>query len=170
MFENKSQPEEKKESKSMSTENVLNTISKGTVVIGNISTRGDIRIEGKITGTIVCNSKLVIGENGYVDGNIDAKNANIAGEVKGQVVVRELLQLQETGKISGDIFTSKLAVQIGANFSGSCKMGEEAKPVLSKAPEKIEEQMARESQNGNIRSLSGANQADKGIKVEEKSA
>lgn len=123
----------------MATENVLNIISKGTVLVGNITTKGDIRVEGKIVGTITCNSKLVIGENGMVDGNIDARNAKIAGEVKGTVVIRELLQLEEKGKILGDIYTQKLAVQIGANFSGTCRMGDDAKQVLDKAPEKVED-------------------------------
>ena len=123
----------------MAAENVLNTISKGTVIVGNITTKGDIRVEGKIIGTVTCNSKLVIGENGYVEGNVDARNANISGEVKGTVVIRELLQLHEKGRIVGDIYTQKLAVQIGATFSGSCRMGAEAKSVLDKAPENVEQ-------------------------------
>lgn len=171
MFGKNKASESKNERIEMSTENVLNTISRGTVVIGNISTRGDIRIEGKIIGTVICSSKLVIGEHGFVEGNIDAKNANIAGEVKGEVVIRELLQLQETGKINGDIFTSKLAVQIGASFSGSCRMGEDAKSVLSKAPEKIEDQIVRESGSGKIRNImSPGTNGNSSIKVEEKSA
>lgn len=134
-------------------ENVLNTISKGTVLVGNITTKGDIRVEGKVIGTVTCNSKLVIGEEGYVEGNIDARNANIAGEVKGTVVIRELLQLQQNGTIQGDIYTQKLAVQVGATFSGSCKMGDDAKPVLERAPERVEDVIKREThaegQNGN---------------------
>ena len=141
---------------SMATENVLNTISKGTVLVGNITTKGDIRVEGKIVGTITCNSKLVIGENGMVEGNIDARNANIAGEVKGTVVIRELLQLQEKGKILGDIFTQKLAVQVGANFSGSCKMGDDAKQMLDKAPEKVED-LLRSKRGGGGQAAPSAN-------------
>ena len=137
---------------SMSTETVLNTISQGTVLVGNITTKGDIRIEGKILGTVVCGSKLVIGENGVVEGNIDAKNANIAGEVKGTVVVRELLQLQEKGKIQGDIYTLRLAVQVGAFFSGHCSMGEDARATLSRPPEKIEE-VIRKDESGSVRNF-----------------
>ena len=130
--------------KSMAADNLPNTISKGTILVGNITTKGDIVVEGRVIGTITCASKLVIGDNGYVEGNIDAKNANIAGEVNGTVVVRELCQLQEKGKITGDIYTQKLAVQVGANFTGSCRMGEDAKTMLGKAPEKIEEVIKRE--------------------------
>lgn len=151
-----------KETKTMATDNVLNTISRGTVLVGKITTQGDIRIEGKVIGTITCDSKLVIGEHGSVEGNVDARNAYIAGEVKGTVVVRELLQLQERGKIKGDIYTQKLSVQVGAMFSGTCKMGVDAKNRLNQSPEKVEEVIQRESaypeipQNGN--SANGASE------------
>lgn len=135
----------------MASETVLNTISRGTVLEGNIFTKGDIRVEGKIIGTITCQARLVIGEHGVVDGNIDARNAKIGGQVKGKVVVRELLQLEEKGKITGDIFTQKLSVQIGATFSGSCKMGDEARNVLEKAPKNAEETLRAQKGNpGNV--------------------
>jgi cytoskeletal protein CcmA (bactofilin family) len=129
------------------TETILNTIARGTVLVGKITTKGDIRIEGKIIGTITCDSKLVIGKNGSVEGNIDARNAYIEGEVDGTVVIRELLQLQETGRIRGDIFTSKLSVQVGANFTGNCRMGKDAAKMLDNQQEKVEDLMKSEKEN-----------------------
>jgi cytoskeletal protein CcmA (bactofilin family) len=128
----------KDKSKGMTVDNVLNTIARGTVLEGKIITKGDIRIEGKVIGTVTCDAKLVIGENGSVEGLIDARNAYIAGAVKGQVVVRELLQLQEKGHIQGDIYTQKLSVQIGASFSGNCRMGSEAKTMLAESQSRVE--------------------------------
>jgi cytoskeletal protein CcmA (bactofilin family) len=131
-------PKSKDNSKSMTVDNVLNTIARGTVLEGKITTKGDIRIEGKVIGTVTCDAKLVIGENGSVEGIVDARNAYIAGAVKGQVIVRELLQLQEKGHIQGDIYTQKLSVQIGASFTGNCRMGSEAKSMLAESQSRIE--------------------------------
>lgn len=114
----------------MALDNVLNTIARGTVLEGKIITKGDIRVEGKVVGTITCDAKLVIGDHGVVEGIIDARNAYIAGEVRGTVVVRELLQLQERGRIEGDIYTQKLSVQVGATFTGNCRMGKEAQAMI----------------------------------------
>ncbi len=127
-----------KESKGMAQDNVLNTIARGTVLEGKITTKGDIRVEGKVIGTITCEAKLVVGEHGSVEGYVDARNAYIAGNVKGQVVVRELLQLQEKGKIEGDIFTQKLSVQVGASFTGNCRMGQDAKVMLAEAKSRLD--------------------------------
>lgn len=122
----------------MAVENVLNTIAEGTVLEGKITTRGDIRVEGRVVGTITCDAKLVIGEKGSVEGVIDARNAYIAGKVKGQVVVRELLQLQEKAVITGDIFTQKLSVQVGASFTGNCRMGQDAKSMLAESQTRMD--------------------------------
>jgi cytoskeletal protein CcmA (bactofilin family) len=138
-----------KERKSMAVDNVLNTIARGTILEGKITTKGDIRVEGKVIGTISCDAKLVIGEHGSVEGFVDARNAYIAGQVKGEVVVRELLQLQEKGRIEGDIYTQKLSVQIGASFSGNCRMGDEAQSVLGKAKERAEEYTKDQGRIGN---------------------
>ncbi|MEM6269063.1 MAG: polymer-forming cytoskeletal protein [Bacteroidota bacterium] len=122
----------------MAHDNVLNTIARGTILEGKITTKGDIRVEGKVIGTITCDAKLVIGEHGEVEGFVDARNAYIAGRVEGEVVVRELLQLQEKGRIEGDIYTKKLSVQVGATFTGNCRMGDDAESVLGKAKERAE--------------------------------
>jgi cytoskeletal protein CcmA (bactofilin family) len=134
--------------KSMAVDNVLNTIARGTVLEGKITTKGDIRIEGKVIGTVTCDAKLVIGENGSVEGTVDARNAYIAGSVKGLVVVRELLQLQERGNILGDIYTQKLSVQIGATFTGNCRMGGDAKSVLAEAQNRAENIEGGDTKNG----------------------
>lgn len=124
--------------RAMAVENVLNTIAEGTVLEGKITTKGDIRVEGRVIGTITCDAKLVIGERGSVEGIVDARNAYIAGKVKGQVVVRELLQLQEKGQINGDIFTQKLSVQVGAIFTGNCRMGQDAKAMLAESQSRFD--------------------------------
>ena len=133
----------------MATENVLNTIAEGTVLEGKITTKGDIRVEGRVIGTITCDAKLVIGEKGSVEGVVDARNAYIAGSVKGQVVVRELLQLQANGHINGDIYTQKLSVQVGATFTGNCRMGQEAKNMLSESQTRIEAENERRAAAAN---------------------
>lgn len=127
----------------MAQDNVLNTISRGTVVEGKIHTKGDLRVEGRVVGTLTCEAKLVIGEHGYVEGFVEATNAYVAGKIKGEVVVKELLQLQEKANIEGNIFTQKLSVQVGAEFSGNCQMGDAAKSAGQQARNKALEEGRR---------------------------
>lgn len=122
-----------------------NRISEGTVLVGNINAEGDLRVEGKVIGTLVCNSRLVVSETGYIEGNVDSRVATVEGEIRGNVVTRELLTIDKTGKIYGDIFTQKLVVQMGAVFTGSSKMAEAAKDALTKTPERPKDLLAQSS-------------------------
>jgi len=114
----------------------INKIASGTVVVGDVNAEGDFRVEGKVIGNLVCSSRLVVSETGYIEGTVDAKNITVEGEIRGNVITREILQIDKTGKIYGDVFTQKLVVQVGAVFTGNSYMSDAAKEVLSKAPQK----------------------------------
>jgi len=103
--------------------NSSNIIGKGTVVKGDIETFGNIRIEGKINGSVKSKSKIALGQSSFVEGNIVAQNAELSGEVKGVVEVSDQLILRPSAIIDGDIITNKLIVESGATFNGGCKMG-----------------------------------------------
>src|ERR1041384_1346259 len=109
--------------------NSSNTIGKGTYLEGNIETYGNIRIEGKVTGNIKSKSKVALGPQSHVQGNIIAQNADIEGEIKGKIEISELLVLKATAVINGDIITGKMVVEPGAIFNGSCKMGAAVKDI-----------------------------------------
>lgn len=108
---------------------ISNTIGKGTSLVGDIETFGNIRIDGKVKGNITSKSKLVLGDSSFIDGNILAQNAEIEGEVSGCVEVTELLVLKPTARIKGDIITNKMVVEAGAEFNGSCHMGTNTKEI-----------------------------------------
>lgn len=104
--------------------NSNNIIGKGTTLEGNVTTSGNIRIEGKLIGAITSKAKLVLWNTAWVKGNIIAQNAEIGGEVQGTIEVGGLLILKHTAIVQGDIITSKLVFEEGAKFNGKCKMGD----------------------------------------------
>jgi cytoskeletal protein CcmA (bactofilin family) len=113
-----------KEIQETEVNNSNNIIGKGTTLEGNVTTSGNIRIEGKLIGAITSKAKLVLGNTAWVKGNIIAQNAEIAGEVQGTIEVGGLLILKHTAIVQGDIITSKLVFEEGAKFNGKCKMGD----------------------------------------------
>lgn len=108
------------------TTTAINLIGAGTVITGDVNSNGDIRIDGTLTGNLKTAGKVVIGETGKVNGEIDCKNSEVLGEINGKIEVGELLSLKATSKITGDIITKKLAIEPGSKFTGNCKMGNEA--------------------------------------------
>jgi cytoskeletal protein CcmA (bactofilin family) len=100
----------------------INIIGVGTEINGDVSSNGDIRIDGNITGTIVSKAKVVIGPQSIVKGDIEAQNADISGIVTGKIRVTETLYLKGTARIHGDVTVNKLVVETGAEFNGNCSM------------------------------------------------
>jgi cytoskeletal protein CcmA (bactofilin family) len=94
----------------------------GTKVIGDVKSESDFRLDGSIDGSIECKGKLVVGQNGFVKGNILCENAEISGEVSGNVTTKDTLSLRTTSLVGGDINTKILIVEQGAVFNGKCSM------------------------------------------------
>ena len=105
----------------------INTITAGSVIKGTVNANGDFRMDGTLEGDISITGKLVVGENGMVNGNIKCQNANIIGIVKGNITVKEMLTLHATAKVHGDIILNRLAIEPGAVFAGSCRIQDEIK-------------------------------------------
>lgn len=108
-------------------ETIINTIAKGTTIKGVITAVGDFRLDGVLEGNITLNGKLVVGESGYVKGNVVCQNANIIGKVEGNISVKELLSLNGTANVKGDIVINRLSIEPGATFSGTCRMLDEVR-------------------------------------------
>lgn len=102
--------------------NSVNTIVNGTEINGEIKSTGDIRIDGKLKGTVDIKGRLVIGATGFVDGEIICSNCDVSGKILGTITVTELLSLKSSANIQGDMVTKKLSIEPGAVFTGTCKM------------------------------------------------
>jgi len=102
--------------------NTITTISIGTVLKGDISTEGDFRIVGKLIGSIRSTGKVVVGQNGIIEGDIFCQNADLSGTITGNIIVENLLLLKASVNMNGSIKTKKLSIESGATFNGSCDM------------------------------------------------
>ncbi|GAB5555358.1 MAG: hypothetical protein Sapg2KO_49490 [Saprospiraceae bacterium] len=105
-----------------SPSNSLNSLVKGTTIEGTVRSESDIRIDGLIKGELFCESKVIIGPSGAIEGEISCQNAVIEGTFKGSISVRDLLVIKESAKVSGDVKTEKLVVNAGAIFNVNCSM------------------------------------------------
>ncbi len=108
--------EKKKEADKGKVETILGS---GTNIEGDIHTKGSLRVEGKVTGKIIADGDLFIGEEGKVNTEIEARNVIIAGKINGNVTAKNKLEILPTGKLYGDIKTNIIKIEEGAVFKGS---------------------------------------------------
>ncbi len=102
----------------------INMIGHGTEVDGTVRAKDDIRVSGRIKGSLHVEGKAIIAPEGVIDGDLRAADADIAGTVEGEVVVKGRLIIKTSGKVDGTIRTTRLVVEEGASFDGQCEMGQ----------------------------------------------
>jgi cytoskeletal protein CcmA (bactofilin family) len=124
MFTNKNETMKKTE-----TTTAINMIGAGTIITGDIISKGDIRIDGTLKGSVNTEGRVVLGREGMIEGDVICKDADISGTIKAKITVSQLLSLKTTAKLNGDIITNKLSIEPGAAFSGSCSMGAVIKDI-----------------------------------------
>jgi len=109
-------------SKKEKNDEICGFIDQGTEFIGELKFNGTFRIDGNFKGKIISNSKLIVGEKGKVEAEIEIGHLIVNGEVKGKINAKEKIEVYSKGRVYGDIVTPKLMVEEGAFFHASCKM------------------------------------------------
>lgn len=104
----------------------INLINVSTVVEGKITSKGSIRIDGKLTGTLNAEGGLVVGTTGEIVGDITAKTLVSGGNLQGKVIIHDRTVLESTCHFTGELFTQKLIIEEGALFDGQCQMSDSA--------------------------------------------
>ena len=108
---------------------IVNTIGTGTTITGDVQSKGDIRVDGTLKGSVNTSGKVVLGKDGVIEGDVTCNSADISGVLKAKITASQLLSLKATAKLNGDIVTNKLSIEPGATFTGSCSMGAVIKDI-----------------------------------------
>jgi cytoskeletal protein CcmA (bactofilin family) len=104
---------------------IRNMIGKDTVIKGDVESSGDIRVDGKLIGSLKSTGKIVVGPTGSIEGDVNCKQAEISGFVKGVLKCEELTTLKATSKVELDMITKQLCIEVGAVFTGKCQMSQQ---------------------------------------------
>jgi cytoskeletal protein CcmA (bactofilin family) len=97
-------------------------IGAGTIIEGNLSFSGGMRIDGEVNGNVVAApgkpSTLVLSEHAKVNGEVSVTHLVVNGSISGPVMASEYLELQGKAKVSGDVHYKTLEIQLGAIVEG----------------------------------------------------
>jgi cytoskeletal protein CcmA (bactofilin family) len=106
-------------------------IGEGTVVEGNVTFSGGLRIDGRVKGNVSAAddqpSTLVLSERARVEGEIRVSHAVLNGTVVGPVSGTQYVELQAKSNLTGDVHYRTLEIQLGAVVQGRLVHEEEGK-------------------------------------------
>jgi cytoskeletal protein CcmA (bactofilin family) len=98
---------------------VPSIIGEDLAITGNVTSKGEIQVDGEIQGDIHCGS-LLLGDKSHVTGGLVAEDIVVRGKVVGSI--RGLrVTLQAQSHVEGDIFHQSLAIEQGAYFEGKSR-------------------------------------------------
>ncbi|MHA1528191.1 MAG: bactofilin family protein [Alphaproteobacteria bacterium] len=98
-------------------------LSNDLTIKGNVTTSGDIQIEGNIEGDVRAHL-LTVGETAVIKGEIAADDVVVNGRVIGRL--RGLkVRLTASARVEGDIIHKTIAIESGAHFEGTVQRQED---------------------------------------------
>jgi cytoskeletal protein CcmA (bactofilin family) len=125
-------------------------LAEGTEVKGEIRFREVLRVDGKITGKVISEKELVVGESGEIEAEVEVGTLSVSGRVTGSVHVKEKMEIHAKGRVVGDLTLEKpnLVIHEGGVFEGNIDMNAGGRKDLRDASRKETEveQIRRHSQ------------------------
>jgi cytoskeletal protein CcmA (bactofilin family) len=94
-------------------------ISADLRIVGDLSSDGEIQVDGAVDGDIRTKS-LLVGQTAQIKGEIVADSVHVHGTVNGQIKSRSV-NLAKTAHVVGDVLHEDLAIETGAFLEGHCK-------------------------------------------------
>lgn len=114
-------------------------VDRNSEVEGTYATTRDLRVEGRLTGSINCQGVLFVADGAEVDAEVDAASIIVSGRLQGNIRCAGRLEITATGSVGGEVATAALVIVEGARYEGQISMtagtGESATPDSSIEPE-----------------------------------
>jgi cytoskeletal protein CcmA (bactofilin family) len=102
-------------------------IAAGTKLDGDLTLSDSLHVDGTVEGKIESDGEVSIGQEGRIDGEINAEAVMISGRFEGSISARRL-EIVATGRVSGSVSVEQLVIESGASFNGTSSIREPEPP------------------------------------------
>jgi cytoskeletal protein CcmA (bactofilin family) len=89
---------------------------------GELKAQEDLKIEGRIEGTIQHQQRVVVGAKGEVVATVTASAIDVDGKVQGDMHAKKSVKVSQSAVVRGNIRAPSVSITEGANFNGSVSM------------------------------------------------
>jgi cytoskeletal protein CcmA (bactofilin family) len=103
----------------------LSLVSKGISINGQVTGSEDIQVDGEVHGSLrLGGNRVLIGQDGRVTGDIEAREIVVRGTLKGNLRASERILVGHTGRWKGNSTSPRLVIEEGAVVSGNLEVAE----------------------------------------------
>src|SRR3954447_22868212 len=101
---------------------------------GELKAQEDIKIEGKIEGSIHHQQRVIVGAKGEVVATVNAAQIDVDGRVQGDMSAKKSIKVSQSAVVRGNIRAPSVSITEGANFNCAATMESNAGSQGSPAP------------------------------------
>ena len=124
----------KPDPKNAGADTAMSVIATGMRIVGDIECTGVVKIEGIVEGSVRGARQLLLGRQGEIRGDLQAREVVLGGRVEGSVIADERIEIQGTAIVSGDVHTKSIVVLEGGKINGKIKMDEQVAAAAAALP------------------------------------
>lgn len=106
----------------------------GSHIQGDLHFEDTFRVDGRITGKVVSDGDLVVGERGEIEGELHVGRVFVSGTVRGSIKAAGRIEITVGAKVYAHLETPSLVIEDGAVFEGRCSMVREAQSDARSEP------------------------------------
>lgn len=100
----------------------VSVLGGGMTVTGDVTGEGELRIEGRVEGSVTTNGRVVVDASGQVEGGIEAEEVVASGKVSGNIKASGAVRLKKGCRVEADIEASKIELEEGGTVNGRLTM------------------------------------------------
>jgi cytoskeletal protein CcmA (bactofilin family) len=111
----------------MAREEFTALLGAGTEYQGQLAFKGTVRIDGRFSGNITSDGKLILGKDAKVEAAVSVNELVVHGYLHGTIHVAKRAVLHQTAQVFATVFTPSLVMEEGAVLQGDLQMLKEEK-------------------------------------------
>ena len=92
---------------------------KTLVVIGQLQTEGNLTIDGRVEGQVLCEGgAVVIAATAEVRGDVFARDISVLGRADGQLIATDVVDVRAGATVTGRVMARQMILNEAASFNG----------------------------------------------------
>lgn len=100
----------------------VSVLGGGMTVTGDVQGDGELRIEGRVEGSVKTNGRVIVESSGEVEGGIEAGEVVASGKVSGKITAKGAVRLKNGCKVEADVHAPTIELEEGGTVNGRLEM------------------------------------------------
>lgn len=100
----------------------VSVLGGGMTVTGDVTGEGELRIEGRVEGSVKTNGRVIIEPSGQVEGGVEAGEVVASGKVSGKISAKSAIRLKKGCKVEADVQAPVVELEEGGVLNGRIEM------------------------------------------------